>query len=245
MDRLERESDVPPWYTGPKEAWRARLLLAEGDLEAASAWVQDQGLDVDGELTYLREEMHIAHARILAAQNKERQALRLLERLYEMADKGGRIATVAQIQMIRSLAHGARGEIEEALAALGQALALTEPGSYVRVYLDEGAAMEELLQLAAARGIAKDYADKLLAAFEADKAQERPPPAQDRLLDPLSGRELEVLRLLATELTGPEIARELSVSLNTMRTHTRNIYSKLGVHNRRSALSKAEDLELI
>ncbi len=129
-----------------------------------------------------------------------------------------------------------------ALAALGRALALGEPEGYVRVFLDEGPPMAALLQDAANRGIAPDYVRRLLTAAvrPEDNAGNK-----EALIEPLSDRELDVLRLLATDLAGPEIARELVVSLSTVRSHTKAIYAKLGANNRRSAVTRAEELDLL
>ena len=119
---------------------------------------------------------------------------------------------------------------------------LAEPESYVRTFVDEGPPMAALLREAAKQGIAPNYVNLLQTA--SGKTDGRRPINQP-FIEPLSERELEVLRLLGTELSGPEIARELIVSPNTMRTHTRNIYSKLGVHNRRAAVRRAEELDLL
>jgi LuxR family maltose regulon positive regulatory protein len=130
-----------------------------------------------------------------------------------------------------------------ALVPLGQALTLAEPEGYARVFLDEGPAMAALLAAAAQRGIATDYVRRLLAAVS-DTEPARSTSAES-LIEPLSGREVDVLRLLGTDLGGPEIARELVVSLNTVRTHTKNIYAKLGVNNRRAAVRRARELGLL
>jgi LuxR family maltose regulon positive regulatory protein len=129
-----------------------------------------------------------------------------------------------------------------ALAALGRALALGEPEGYVRVFLDEGPPMAALLLDAALGGIAPDYVRRLLTAAvrPEDNAGNK-----EALIEPLSDRELDVLRLLATDLAGPEIARELVVSLSTVRSHTKAIYAKLGANNRRSAVTRAEELDLL
>ena len=127
------------------------------------------------------------------------------------------------------------------MAALEQALTLAEPEGYVRVFLDEGPSMTTLLRAAAQQGRAADYARYLLAA---DNSRARRTPIQRGLVEPLSERELHVLRLLRTDLSGPDIARELTVSLNTIRTHTKSIYAKLGVNNRRAAVRRADELDL-
>jgi len=142
----------------------------------------------------------------------------------------------------QALAHEAQGDIPPALVSLERALALAEPEGYVRIFVDEGGPMAALLREAAKQGTTPSYVNQLRAAF--GKAEGRRPVTQ-LLIEPLSKRELEVLGLLGTELNGPEIARELMVSMSTMRTHSRNIYSKLGVHNRRAAVRRAEELNLL
>ena len=144
--------------------------------------------------------------------------------------------------MLRALAHQALGDIPAALASLERAVTLAEPEGYVRVFVDEGPPMAALLKAAAKQGIARNYVRRLLAAVTGTG---HGGPVKQALIDPLSERELDVLRLLGSELGGPAIARELTVSLNTMRTHTKNIYAKLGVTNRRAAVRRAADLDLL
>jgi LuxR family transcriptional regulator, maltose regulon positive regulatory protein len=138
-----------------------------------------------------------------------------------------------------------QGDIPAALAPLERALRLAETEGYVRIFVDEGPPMAVLLGAAAKHGIAPDYVHQLLTAFP--RAEDSSPVKQVSItsgIEPLSERELEVLRLLGTDLDGPEIARELVVSLNTMRSHTKNIYTKLGVNTRRAAVRRAEELHL-
>jgi LuxR family maltose regulon positive regulatory protein len=165
----------------------------------------------------------------------------LLERLLQAAEEGKRTGSVIEILVLQALAHQMQGDIPAALVPLQQALTLAEPEGYVRMFVDEGPPMALLLEAAAKHGIAPNYVRHLLTAF--GSAEDRTPVKQG-LIEPLSERELEVLRLLATGLNGPEIARELVVSLNTMRTHTKNIYSKLGVNDRRAAVRRAKELDL-
>jgi LuxR family maltose regulon positive regulatory protein len=165
----------------------------------------------------------------------------LLERLLHAADAGGRAGSAIEILLLQALAHQARGDVAAALATLARALALGDSERYVRSFVDEGKPMAALLQAAAKNGIARGYARRLLTAFGA--ADDATPGKQD-LIEPLSDRELDVLRLLRSDLGGPEIARQLMVSLNTVRSHTKNIYSKLAVNSRRAAVRRGEELEL-
>jgi LuxR family maltose regulon positive regulatory protein len=132
---------------------------------------------------------------------------------------------------------------DQATDSLKEALTLGEPEGYVRTFVDEGKPMKELLRLAASQNFAKDYIADILAVFEPASTNKQLIAALS-LIEPLSDRELEVLRLLNSELSGPEIAKELMVSENTMRTHTKNIYSKLNIHSRRAAVRRAEEINL-
>lgn len=166
---------------------------------------------------------------------------RLLERLLTAAAEGERGGSVIEILVLQALTHHARGDTPGALPPLERALTLAEPEGYVRVFAGEGTPMTDVLRAAAKRGISRYHVRRLLAA----SAGHEDLPGRHDLVEPLSDRELEVLRLLATDLDGPDIARHLTVSLNTMRTHTKNIYAKLGVSSRRAAVRRAEELSLL
>jgi LuxR family transcriptional regulator, maltose regulon positive regulatory protein len=143
---------------------------------------------------------------------------------------------------VQARAAQARGDVPAALSSLRRALSLAEPEGYVRTFVDEGPPMAALLRALAKDGDAGSYVRRLLAAFDGTEVSG---PVPQRLVDPLSARELDVLRLLGTDLDGPDIARELVVSLNTVRTHTKNIYAKLGVNSRLAAVRRAEELDLM
>jgi LuxR family transcriptional regulator, maltose regulon positive regulatory protein len=144
--------------------------------------------------------------------------------------------------VLQALARQTLGDIPAALAALERAMMLAEPEGYVRIFADEGPPMTSLLRAAAKQGIRPNYVRRLLAALS---GAEHGGPMEQALIEPLSERELDVLRLLGSELDGPAIARELVVSLNTMRTHTKNIYAKLAVTSRRAAVRRAAELGLL
>jgi LuxR family maltose regulon positive regulatory protein len=234
----------------PIAATRARVLAAQGRWDDALQWARDRGLSVDDDLSYLREYEHVTLARALVTRCRSERAeqavdgaLGLLRRLLHAAEVGGRTGSVIEILVLQALGQEVRGDISAALPPLVQALTLAEPEGYVRVFVDEGAPMAVLVEAAAQRGVAASYTRRLLAAFEENT--QRATPVDQGLVEPLSGRELDVLRLLRTDLGGPDIARELVVSLNTVRTHTKNIYAKLGVNNRRTAVRRAEELGLL
>jgi LuxR family maltose regulon positive regulatory protein len=204
------------------------VLLRQGQVDAAAALAEAHPLP-------------LSRARVHLAQGDPVTALAVLAPLRQQAEAKNQPDERLKVLVLQALAFQAQGETEPAVAALGEALTLAEPGGFVRTFVDEGPAMAGLLRFASKQGAHPAYAGRLLAAI--GPAEDTPRVAQ-RLSEPLSGRELDVLRLLTTELDGPAIARELSVSMNTLRTHTKNIYTKLGVNTRRAAVRRAEELDL-
>jgi LuxR family maltose regulon positive regulatory protein len=253
---LELLNDAERVYRGdffpnvrPIPALRARLWVTQGSLDQALAWAREQGLSAADDPSYMREFEHVTLARVLLAQHTTthdelalQSATGLLERLLEAAEVGGRTGTVIEILALQALSRHAVGAVSDAVAPLARALTLAEPQGYVRIFVDEGPPMASLLRAAAKEGIARDYVRRLLAAFSNTDTES---VTDQGLIDPLSERELDVLRLLATDLNGPEIARTLVVSLNTVRTHTKNIYTKLDVNDRRAAVRRAGELGLL
>jgi LuxR family maltose regulon positive regulatory protein len=251
-DRLAIKTPLPDVH--PVAALRARVWIAQGHLKLAQGWLREQGLSVDDDLSYLREYEYITLTRLLLARFRAdhtprtiEQADRLLGRLLSKAEAGQRQGSVIEILILQALARQAQGDTATAVVTLDCALALAEPEDYVRMFVDEGPPMATLLaEIKPQNESRQTYIQRLLSAFAPGTAG-IPVPADipQPLLEPLSDRELEVLQLLNSELSGPEIARELVVSLNTMRTHTKSIYSKLGVNNRRAAVRRAQELGLI
>ena len=246
LDEAERRyfGDFSP-DVRPVAAVRARLRIVRGELREAQQWADERALSPEDDLTYAREFEHLTLARLLLAQQSP-AAEPFLDRLLAAAEAGQRTGNVIEALILQALAHQGRGDIRAALDPLDRALVLAEPEGYARVFLDEGAPMISLLDAAAKHGAAADQAGRLLASDRLPTEQDAapaPPPA-GTLVDPLSERELDVLRLLRSELSGPDIARELVVSLNTVRTHTKSIYTKLGVNSRQAAVRRATELGL-
>ncbi|MGB3493435.1 MAG: LuxR C-terminal-related transcriptional regulator [Elainellaceae cyanobacterium] len=254
--RLYRRSPVP--NVRPIEALKVRWWLRQGRLNEALGWVRECGLSVDDPPSYLREYEHLTLARVAIAQYRRdgtddviHQVIDLLTRLLTAAEAQDRTASIIKILVVLALAREAQGDVAAAIASLERALTLAEPEGYVRIFAECGAPMVPLLREVMARDITPAYTQQLLAALEtwgcpqAEAPSAAGVPAPQPLIDPLSQRELEVLRLLNTELSGPEIARELIVALSTVRTHTKRIYSKLNVTNRRAAVKRAAELDLI
>jgi len=243
------------------DASLVRVWLAQGDLESAARWVErgdfesaavaaelEEHLHGDS-LHYLRQVEYVALGRIYIAQGHHDQALEVLEPLSRATERQGWGLLLMETLALQALALRSKGDSEQALSVLERALALGEPEGYVRTFVDEGEPMADLLREAASRGIAPDYVSRLLGVFEVAEhgALEEAGTAREvqPLAEPLSERELEVLRLLNTSLSSAEMADELVVSVNTVRTHIRSIYSKLGVHSRYEAVDRARELKLI
>jgi LuxR family maltose regulon positive regulatory protein len=227
----------------PIAATRARVRILQGRLDGARAWARERGVTPTDPPTYLAEYDQLTLARLLVAEENVREALDLLDQVLDAARAAGRDGSVIEARLVRALAHHAHGDADSAADDLAAALTEGVPAGYCRLFLDEGQPMTELLRhlTRVATHQVRAHAEDLLA-----RAQRPSPPAPPGRAseEGLSERELEVLRLLATELSGPEIARELFVSPNTLRTHTKHIFTKLGVNTRRAAVRRAEHLGL-
>lgn len=232
----------------PINALKARLQIKTGQLIEASAWVHSTGLSVEDDLSYVREFEHITFVRVLIAQYRSRHdidfirtGMILIERLLQEAEAGRRTRAIIELRILEALIYQALDDMPQAFASLEHALTLAEPEGYVQIFVAEGITLRELLQDIVKQGIATNYVNHILNRFE--KPDIKSPPRQ--LINSLSNRELDVLRLLASDLSGPEIADELMISLNTLRTHTKNIYSKLDVNSRRIAVRRADELDIM
>jgi LuxR family maltose regulon positive regulatory protein len=227
----------------PIPAVRARVRIGQGRLPEAAGWAREHGVLTDDAAAYLREFDHLTVARLLIAQHRARPdaaaiagAVDLLDRLGVAADAAGRAGSLVEIHLVQALAHDARGDRPRAVEALGRAWAAApEPAGYARLFLDEGAPMTELLHAAERHGVAVDHVRRVLATTTTTTTTTTTAAAL------LTDRELQVLGLLAGELSGPQIARELYVSHNTLRTHTKHIFAKLGVTSRRAAVRAAQE----
>jgi LuxR family maltose regulon positive regulatory protein len=172
----------------------------------------------------------------------------LLARLLEAAEAARRVGSVIKILALQALAFQAQGDVGQALSALERALSLAEPEGYVRTFVDEGEPMARLLRRALSQGITPNYVARLMAAF-GETAESSPsvvqPLVNQPLVDPLSKRELEVLRLVAAGLSNREIAQELVVAVSTVKSHINHIYGKLDVKSRTRAVAQAQALGLL
>ena len=259
VERVAQNARLSPLWksraTRWGEAWRARVQIAEAQLRAANRWAQDRRLSVTDDCDYSTEVEYITLARLLLARDYHEEAAKLLGRLIEAAEAGGRRHAEIELLVLLALVLRSRNDEPGALKTLRQALTLAEPEGYVRTFVDEGEPMADLLRRLLKRwkkyrqdDVPFEYVGKLLEALGATVATPAGPKlrgAADLVLDPITGRELEVLRLLDSKLSNREIAARLFVSLDTVKTHTRHLYSKLGVHKRHEAVTRARDLDLL
>ena len=231
----------------PIPAVRARLWVAQGSLDQALAWVREQGLSATDDLSYMREFEHVTLARVLLAQHAKtrdaaalQSATGLMQRLLEAAEEGGRTGSVIEIlvlQALRCRCRLGRPRAARTGADAGGAAGLRSASSSTRARRWRRCCGRRRRKASPAT-----TCRRLLAALGKTETDR---PIDQGLIEPLSERELDVLRLLATDLNGPEIARSLVVSLNTVRTHTKNIYTKLDVNDRRAAVRRAGELDLL
>ncbi len=261
-------SDFFP-YVHPVAASVSRVWVAQGRVGEAFDWARELGLSVSDDLSYLREFEHITLARVLLARSKSDrtehsmlEAMELLERLLQAAEEGERTGSIIEILMLQALAHQMQGDISAALVPLERALMLAEPEGYVRIFVDEGPPMAVLLAKlhehsqkrprAALMNVPLAYIERLLALLRGERVQEGPSPAApsapapaQSLLDPLTERELEVLRLIAAGLSNRAIAARLVLALSTVKSYVNTIYGKLQVQSRTQAVARARALHLL
>jgi LuxR family maltose regulon positive regulatory protein len=231
----------------PVPAERARLSLVQSDLKEAVRWVEERGLNEDDEPNYARELEYLVLARTLLSRNLPDRALALLEHLEAAAKAQKRVESLIKIQVLQALGFQVAGKADQAMRALAQTLMQAEPEGYIRTFVDEGPHMAALLHEAASRGVTPDYVARLLAAFPSINHGIQPSSsaATFPFNEPLSERELEILRLLAGGASNQEIAKFLSIALTTAKKHVSNIIRKLGVNNRTQAVSRGRDLGLL
>ncbi|MBS1674262.1 MAG: helix-turn-helix transcriptional regulator [Actinobacteria bacterium] len=252
-EAIEMLSDAEHLYVSdmfpdvrPIAALRARAHLAAGKPQEARQWARRRSLTAVDPLSYAREYEHATYARVLLTDpstvgDAEALATRLVCAAREAADRAG---SLMELLVLQALARSAAGREREALDALEEALSLASAEGYVRIFIDEAAPMIRLLTALARRTPTNHDARRLLAV-----ATKKPAvgvePTSSLVGSPLTARELEILRLLASDLSGPEMSRHLSVSLNTVRTHIKSIYVKLDVNSRRAAVRRAGELGIL
>jgi LuxR family maltose regulon positive regulatory protein len=250
MDVARRRHYMPA-VLAEAQAVVARLRLRQGSLAEAARWAAESALRVDDDATYPREAQHLTLARVLIAQGRGAETASLLNRLLQRAEAGRRGGSVIEILIVRALAQQAEGRTSAALADLTRALTLGEPEGYVRMFADEGQLIAVLLQRVDLTSQISPYVRTLLDAIPAQHAAPTTqrngggPTRQPSLVESLTEREREVLRILAADASNAEIARTLVLTVGTVKTHVHHIFGKLGVQTRRQAAVKAANFNLL
>jgi len=216
-------------------AQRVIVLIYQGNLEAAALLSQ-------------KHQLPLSQARVYLAQGETSEALSVLEPLRQQMEEKGWVDEQLKVMVLQAVALHAKGKKDKAVQMLGEALAMAEPGGFIRIFVDEGNPMAQLLLETATRGIMPDYIGKILAAFETQKQNREIKPDQpinQTLIEPLSQRELEILQLLAKGLSNRKIGAQLFLALDTVKGHNRNIFYKLEVQTRTEAVVRAYELGLL
>jgi LuxR family maltose regulon positive regulatory protein len=243
-DHLVQVSDIPVWIECGDAALIAQVWIRLGKIAAAEEYLAKRGIVFGGRIQYPHQAEYHSLACLFLAKRELDAAAQLLEQLREWAEMAGQRSWVISAQVQLALVYQARGQRQPALQALTRAMELAEPEGYVQLFVDEGEALAGLI-----RDVPLEYAGRLLAALPGAKAgldgvmdarRRAPAPFGD-----LSPREIEVLRLVADGLSNKEIARQLCISLRTVKYHTNSIYTKLNVSNRTQAVGQARALGIL
>ncbi len=242
-EKLVREHHFAFKYTAWVKYGLVRLLISQRNLEKASRIVQESAVTINDDIPYLRELEFLALLRLLIAQEDYDASLILSERLLQKAESGKRKGRVIEVLVLQALILQGMKETDQALTALKKALSLAKPEGYIRTFIDEGEPMIRLLHMARSRQIETDYVSDLLSKVKADVSPSKPAP---RLLnEPLTAREVEVLKLVGAGNSNQEIADKLIISFTTVKRHISNIYTKLDVKSRTQAVAIGKELKLL
>jgi LuxR family transcriptional regulator, maltose regulon positive regulatory protein len=240
---------VSDWFMDISEFQEAKLNLACGNWDQFLQWKQRRCIPGAMSIMY-----YPVLARYLIIQKEYTEALKVLNDGISRLQEAGYWGRTIELYLMRAVVFSTLGKMEKAMSSLAVGLEMGEPEGYVYLFVIQGKPLEKLLRQAVRKGIHAEFAQKLLNVMAAEAAKGRGVDSAshakkqvkgESLPEPLSERELEVLRLLNSKLSVPEIASELTVAPSTARTHIRVVYSKLGVHGRLEAIQKARDLGLI
>jgi LuxR family maltose regulon positive regulatory protein len=233
--------DLTPTYQCYIGAYEATIHIARGDLASAARWAAESGLGIEDASALTLKRIYIAFADVLVAQGRKGEAMRLCERILTVSEAAGALGNVVPLLAREALILHSQGRVEEAIEKLSRAVSLAEPENHVGVFIRMGGNLTDLLRNVAARGRAVDFVRRLLTAIE-ERSSPRSLPG---LVEPLSERELEVLRLVAVGLSNRQIASQLVLSEATVKKHINNIYGKLNAHKRTEAVASAREMGLL
>jgi LuxR family maltose regulon positive regulatory protein len=236
------EHPLSPHWSIQVRSELARVWLAQGNLERLSQCIQKRGLKIKDEIPYQRESEYVLLLRVLLARGEHEAAIILSNRLLQQAETTGQMRLAIEALILQALALQEKKETEGALAALEKALSLAMPEGYVRMFLDEGEAMTRLLCQAQSRRVGSSYAAVLLSKIGKTSGMKQ--PSMQLLIEPLTTREVEVLKLIEAGCSNQNIAGQLVISIPTVKRHISNIYAKLGVESRTQAVAIGKELKI-
>jgi LuxR family maltose regulon positive regulatory protein len=237
-DRIEADHEIPIRTRARKAACAVEVHLAMDNLEIAAHWAEQVIVESDAHPFY--RFLYLTPVRLLMAQNKKAEALDLLDKAYKAANQAEWIYGVIALRILQSLAAPNR---DATIKYITDALTLAQPERFIRIFVDGGPTLKPLLVEAAHQGVFPEYVGEILKAFEKEIGLQKAalPPG----IEPLSERELEVLRLLAAGLTNRQIAEQIVVSISTVKSHVHHICNKLDASNRTQAVARARQLDLL
>jgi LuxR family maltose regulon positive regulatory protein len=241
-EQLTSEMPISPQRSILVRSDLARVWLAQGDLERLTQTIRKCGLTIEDEITYQREPEYMVLLRVLLSQSDHEAALSLSGRLLEQAQNGGRTGLVIELLILQALTFQAKKEPDRAVAALERALSLAQPEGYVRAFLDEGEPMTRLLCQVESRQVGSGYAAELLSKIGRIPGMKQ--PSMQLLIEPLTTREVEVLKFIEAGDSNQEIAEKLVISSATVKRHISNIYAKLDVKSRTQAVAIGKELKI-
>ena len=249
LSALEEAADVAGaqnncWRMREAHAWSARILLSQGQIEKAVKWAIARGLEASAPLDYRRHVEQMTIARVLLAQNDVVPAIHLLNRLYAAAMGDGRFHDAIEVQVVTALACQDSFDLDRAVSYLESALQQGHREGYFRLFLDEGLNMKRLLRVAQRRQIGNGNAQRMLMEF-GDASEQPARIYHEDLVEPITAREVEVLRLIALGLSNREVSDELFISVSTVKRHVTNLFGKLQVSSRNEAVQRSLDLGLL
>jgi LuxR family maltose regulon positive regulatory protein len=242
-ERLIGENPVPPHLFTQLKSVLARIWLAQGNLDKPSQHIQERGINFKDEIPYHREIDYDLLLRLLLAQGNNEAAIHLSNRFLQQAEKIGQVDLIIEALILRALALQGKKENEQALEVLEKALTLAQPEGYVRSFLDKGEAMTRLLCQIQSRKSGGSYAAVLLSQISQTSSMIQ--PSMQLLAEPLTTREVEVLKLINAGRSNQDIAGQLVISLPTVKRHISNIYNKLGVESRTQAVAIGKELKIL
>ena len=242
-------------------AYRAQLYLAHAHerpdyLRNARRWAEGRHLSDCGPFWQAKEPLTLVRVQIAERRSASQSStslvpdleplMKFLKQQIQIANNGGWVERMVELRILQALLWQVQNRLPESVDSLQHALALAEPGGYLRVFLDEGLPMHRLLtKIRAGSDRINEYVGKLLAAGETSVLVPSTLPTHQSLVEPLSARELEVLRLMACGSSNAEIAQELVITLNTTKKHITHIFEKIGVTKRSEAVKRSNELELL